>query len=128
MSLPAKMPAASVAEDLFDGDDDLRDVDAMFESLLNNTFDEEEEQRSRSETTRAKNSRAAGAVYAGREPTKSSAAQFSSAQRSVASGANGETMSARQQQQQQQAVCPSGGSPSPTQSEYDTACDPWDDY
>ena len=51
MSLPASArlnPSAlnvTAADELLSGqdEDDLRDVDAVFESLLNNTFDEEEE-------------------------------------------------------------------------------------
>ena len=49
MSLPASArlnpSALTTADELLSGqdEDDLRDVDAVFESLLNNTFDEEEE-------------------------------------------------------------------------------------
>ena len=49
MSLPASARlnpgALTAADELLSGqdEDDLRDVDAVFESLLNNTFDEEEE-------------------------------------------------------------------------------------
>ena len=47
MSLPARMNQSTLtaaADELLSGqdEDDLRDVDAMFESLLNNTFDEGE--------------------------------------------------------------------------------------
>ena len=90
MSLPASArlnPSAlnvTAADELLSGqdEDDLRDVDAVFESLLNNTFDEEEED---AVSKRALNS--------------------------------------KQLQRQEQS-----GTPSPSPSEYDTACDPWDDY
>ena len=92
MSLPASarlnpgaLTVTAAADELLSGmqdEDDLRDVDAVFESLLNNTFDEEKEDNA---SKRAPNS--------------------------------------KQLQRQEQS-----GTPSPSPSEYDTACDPWDDY
>ena len=42
---PSALTVTAAADELLSGqdEDDLRDVDAVFESLLNNTFDEEEE-------------------------------------------------------------------------------------
>ena len=99
MSLPARLNQSTLtaADELLSGqdEDDLRDVDAMFESLLNNTFDEGE-----------------GGSAAGKRAPSSNSGQQQQQQQHL-----------QQQQRQQQS-----GTPSPSPSEYDTACDPWDDY
>ena len=143
MSLPAKMDSgggqgqqrhpftAVSADDLLCDEDDLKDVDAMFESLLNNTFEHEEADR-RLQHRNGKSGSSSGRGIAGNFPTSSAAPvssslnlQSSSAPRS---SGNSDSVSGGAKQQQLQAVFPSNNSPSPTQSEYDTACDPWDDY
>ena len=116
MSLPARLNqnTLTAADELLSGqdEDDLRDVDAMFESLLNNTFEEESASASKSISAAAAVGLGRGA--AGTEP-KSSSAQSSQSQ--------GEAKYLQQQLRQQPS-----GTPSPSPSEYDTACDPWDDY
>ena len=102
MSLPARLNQSTLtaADELLSGqdEDDLRDVDAMFESLLNNTFDEGE-----------------GGSANKRAPNSNSGQQQQQQQQ--------QHLQQQQQQRQQQS-----GTPSPSPSEYDTACDPWDDY
>ena len=102
MSLPARLNQSTLtaADELLSGqdEDDLRDVDAMFESLLNNTFDEEE----------------GGSAAGGKRAPSSNSGQQQQQQ---------QHLQQQQQQRQQQS-----GTPSPSPSEYDTACDPWDDY
>ena len=53
---PSALNVTAAADELLSGqdEDDLRDVDAVFESLLNNTFDEEEEENA---SKRAPNSK-----------------------------------------------------------------------
>lgn len=110
MSLPASarlnQSTLTAADELLSGqdEDDLRDVDAMFESLLNNTFDEGE---------------AAAAAGGGGGGGKSAAGGAAPSSNSAS-----EAKSSQQQQQRQEQ----SGTPSPSPSEYDTACDPWDDY
>ena len=79
----------------------------MFESLLNNTFEEE-------------GGSAGGKRGVGTAPNSNSGQPSQP-------GGVGEAMYLQQQQQRQQQQQQSG-TPSPSPSEYDTACDPWDDY
>ena len=161
---PRRNSLTSISDEIL-GDDDLRDVDAMFESLLNNTF-EEKKNRGNNNTrggvvgtvpdsgmrsnasaisSSSRASRGAGAVgemsanssshsvarleqrRLGEEalfeqPKASGKGRFLPRQQTWAGPGQTPPPAANAQQQQVHQ------SPSPTQSEYDTACDPWEDY
>ena len=94
-----------------DDDDDLggEDVDAMFESLLNNTFDDHDRVSSSRGEKRTLRQLGIG-------PNANTQHQREISMSSVDAGSTAGTRKRL------------SGSPSPTASEYDTPCDPWEDY
>ncbi len=130
----------SISDEIL-GEEDLHDVDAVFESLLNNTFEEKPPPKAAgSGPTRRKIEEERAQQQRGKKILTS---PVQSAKASVSDQcAKSEIMASEQEQQKKRSlprqqtwagsrgVSPPAGlqSPSPTQSEYDTCDDPWDEY
>ena len=132
----------SISDEIL-GDDDLRNVDAVFESLLNADFvDDASELGGGSVSNRVRQKVGKGPRYHGHHSsvrgeevsnhnnnnfasTSEDAARAMSSERTAKFLPRQQTWAGEAPQPQRQR---SNQSPSPTQSEYDTACDPWEDY
>ena len=133
---------ASLSDEILGENADLHDVDAMFESLLNNTFEEESPSSklgkgAKSNSLRQERLSAKKVVV--ERPQQQRKGDTSSKEMSVGGKISVDSSLGKNRVLKKQQTWAGGDSeppdrvqllhtPSPTQSEYDTCCDPWEDY
>lgn len=131
-SAPQLLRQESISDDMLE-DHDLRDVDAVFESLLNNTFEPERERAAGAAAAVAVSDLGSSPSLGGRvRPSQRQSVDNSADSDMLSGGGSGGVAAADDQakkvlvKQQTWAGPDPPHSPSPSHSEYDTCHDPWD--